>query len=150
MCNVSLDERQIKTLSNELSHLASMRNCSQCNNEKAFYKMYNATDAKLKEHYDHTERDTWDEYERYDDQLHANAQLLRRVFGIDVHWKSNAHGYITSIIVELSPHIGDTIEINVNLQHYILKWLADEEKRVYQKYFKCADYITDEITNGGY
>lgn len=144
--NTILNNEQIKTLSNELSHIASMRNCAQCNNEKAFYKMHTATDATLKKHYDNTERDTWDDYERYDDQLHANVQLLRRVFGVDVRWKENAHGYINEIIVELTPHISDTFIINVNIQHYILKWLADEQKRVEEKYFA----VRDEITNGGF
>lgn len=78
----------------------------------------------------------WDGYERYDDKLHANVQLLRRVFGIDVQWKENAYGYISEIIIDVTPHIGDRVTVEIPLQGWIQRMLDEEQERVYKKYFE--------------
>ena len=135
-----LNEKQIKSLVNELANLAHMRNALQGDHEKAEHAYDRARENKSPideiKALDEREALAWDGYERYDDKLHANAQLLRRVFGIDVQWKENAYGYIIEIIVDITPHIGDRVTVEIPLQGWIKRMLDKEQERVYKKYFE--------------
>lgn len=138
--NTKLEERQVKALVNELANLAHLRNALQGDHEKAehAYDRARENNAPIEELKALDERMNleWDGYERYDDQFHANAQLLRRVFGIDVQWKINAYGYISEIIIDITPHIGDRVKVDVPLQGWIKRMIDKEQERVYKKYFE--------------
>lgn len=135
-----LNERQIETLKEELANLAHMRNALQGDNERAEHifdeARNNGESNDILKALDEKISLTWDGYERYDDKLHANVQLLRRVFGIDVQWKENAYGYIIEIIIDVTPHIGDRVTIGIPLQGWIQRMIDKEQERVYKKYFE--------------
>ena len=135
-----LDERQTKALTDELANIVHMRNALQGDYEKAehAYDRARKNNASIDELKALDERMSleWDGYERYDDKLHANVQLLRRVFGIDVQWKENAYGYISEIIIDITPHIGDRVTVEIPLQGWIRRMLDKEQERVYKKYFE--------------
>ena len=134
-----LDERQIKKLAAELSSIAHFRNSAQYSNEKAereyIESKANGADIDELNSLDSRIDTTWESYELYEDRLLTNAQLLLRVFGIDVQWIENAYGYITKIKIYLTPHIKDTVEVEIHLQGYINRWIESEEKRIEEKYF---------------
>lgn len=134
-----LDERQITKLVEELTSIAHLRNAAQCDNEKAERNFIegeaNGADIDELKHLDSRIDSTWESYELYEDRLLTNAQLLRRVFGIDIQWIENAYGYITKIKICPTPHIKDTIEVEIHLQGYINRWIESEKKRIEEKYF---------------
>lgn len=131
-----LNERQIETLKEELANLANMRNALQGDNERAEHTFNEARVSgepnNILKALDENITLTWDSYERYDDKLHANVQLLRRVFGIDVQWKENAYGYISEIIIDVTPHIGDRVTVEIPLQGWIQRMIDKEQEVVYK------------------
>lgn len=134
-----LDAKAIEKLAAELSSIADFRNSAQYSNEKAEreYIESQANGAAIDElnHLDSRIDSTWYSYELYEDRLLTNAQLLRRVFGIDIQWIENSYGYITKIKIYPTPHIKDTIEVEIHLQGYINRWIEAEKKRIEEKYF---------------
>lgn len=129
-----LNDSQTKALCNELSSIADSRNAKQYSNERATLEYYKAigTHASAAETADARDREneTYADYDYYNGQLCACMQLLRRVFGIDTHYKENECGYIIEITVELTPHIGDSLIIPVNIQGYIQRWTESEKRHL--------------------
>ena len=129
-----LNELQVKALCNELANIAHARNAKQYSNERAALEYYKAigTHASAAETSAAKEREneTYNDYEYHNGQLGACMQLLRRVFGIDTHYKENECGYIIEITVELTPHIGDSLIIPVNIQGYIQRWTESEKRHL--------------------
>lgn len=140
----------VVNLRNEFAILCDLYNGAHYDEQRAFRKYYNETDDKKAAALEKTYDLYYDRFEMYEDRLHANIQLLRRAFEITIHLKENCYGFITHFTIDLTPHIGDSIETDIQIPLYITKWIESEQERINRKYFQCADYITDEITNGGY
>ena len=125
----------IDNLRTELLHLCEMRNNAHYDESRAFWRYYNENDPKKADGLEKSYDLAYDHFEMYDDKLHANAQLLRRVLGFDVHWKENNYGYITEITIDFTPHIGDTIIIDVQIPLYITRWIESEQERILPQVF---------------
>lgn len=97
------------------------RNVAYCDNEKA---EYSGNDRAIDL--------TWDRYERHDDKINALIHVLRYGMGIDVSYKSNGYGYVTSVTFK-SDDINETYDIH--LQGFITRWIESEKKRIEEKYF---------------
>lgn len=129
-----LNELQVKALCNELVNIAHARNAKQYSNELAELAYYKTigTHASAAETAAAKEREnkTYNDYDYFNGQLYACMQLVRRVLGIDVHYKVNECGYIIEITIELTPHIGDSMIIPVNIQGYIQRWIESEKRHL--------------------
>lgn len=117
--NVNLN---VTALINDLKIEFQLRNSAECDTDKITVRGGSDFDFE----------NAQDRFERHDDKITALVHMLRYALSIDVTYKTNSYGYVIEFTLD-GENIHETVTIE--LQQYIVRWLASEKQRINEKYF---------------